>query len=215
MAEGIVIQLQMEALDESVDTETLLREAYFVARKLHLKEFEEWISYEQNGYKKNVPDYRTVGGEIKALNPYRGWIPVVFSGRATDIFNRMPLGVPISIISDAYNCNNSDGSVAFAVPKELTELLNESEPILPTKYRFCSSKAELRKIISAVRNHILDWSLLLEENGIIGEGLKFTESEVKTARESRVINHYTNNFYSGTDNTQIQQGSSGATNSLD
>jgi hypothetical protein len=193
MVEGIVIQLQMEALDESADIETLLLKAYFVARKLQLKEFGEWISYEQNGYKRNVPDYRTVGGEIKAWNPYYGWIPVIFSGKATDIFNRMFLGVPISAISDAYN--NCNGSVAFAVPGGMTELFNESESNPQTIYRFFSPKAELRKIISAVRNHILDWAILLEENGIIGEGLKFTDGELKTAHESRVIYNYTNNFF--------------------
>ena len=61
MTEGIVIQLQREALDENVDIETLLRKAYLVARKLQLKDFEEWISSEQNGYNGDVPDYRTVG----------------------------------------------------------------------------------------------------------------------------------------------------------
>ena len=157
MTEGIVIQLQREALDESIDIETLLRKAYLVARKLQLKEFEEWISYEQNGYKGDVPDYRIVGGEIKAWNPYHGWIPVVFNGNTSDIFSRMPLGLPIAAISDAYN--NSDGSVSFTVPGALTELLNKSDSFLQTNYSFKSSKAELRKIISAVRNRILDWSL--------------------------------------------------------
>ena len=207
MTEGIVIQLQREALDESIDIETLLRKAYLVARKLQLKEFEEWISYEQNGYKGDVPDYRIVGGEIKAWNPYHGWIPVVFNGNTSDIFSRMPLGLPIAAISDAYN--NSDGSVSFTVPGALTELLNKSDSFLQTNYSFKSSKAELRKIISAVRNRILDWSLLLEENGIVGEGLRFTDDEVKTAHESQVINNYTNNFYSTADNTQIQQGGDG------
>lgn len=207
MAEGIVIQLQREALDENVDIETLLRKAYLVARKLQLKDFEEWISSEQNGYNGDVPDYRTVGGEIKAWNPYRGWIPVVFDAKAADIFNRMSLALPIAAISDAYN--DSNGSVAFTVPGALTELLNKSDSFLQTNYTFRSSKAELRKIISAVRNRILDWSILLEENGIVGEGLRFTDDEVKTARESQVINNYTNNFYSSADNTQIQQGGNG------
>ena len=78
-----------------------------------------------------------------------------------------------------------------------------------TNYIFQSSKAELRKIISAVRNRILDWSIMLEENGIKGDGLKFTDIEVQTARESQIINNYTNHFYSSIDNTQIQQGGSG------
>lgn len=207
MLNGIVLQLQAEALDESIDIETLLRKAYLVARKLRLKDFENWVSNEQNGYKDPPPDYRIIGGEIKGWNPYHGWIPVVFNENAEDIFNKMPIKLPISAISDAYS--NSDGFVAFTVPGILTDYLNKSIDAIQTNYSFQSSKAELRKIISAVRNRILEWSILLEENGIIGDGLKFTESEVQTARESQVINNYTNNFYSSIDNSQIQQGGSG------
>lgn len=61
--EGIVIQLEKEALDESVSIESLLRKAYLVARKLKLSDFEEWINNEQNGYKREVPDYRMIHGE--------------------------------------------------------------------------------------------------------------------------------------------------------
>lgn len=57
-----------------------------------------------------------------------------------------------------------------------------------------------------MRNRILDWSLLLEENGIIGEDLTFTETEIKTACKSSVIKNFTNNFYSTSDNIEIQQG---------
>ena len=41
---GIVIELQREALDEKISIESLMRKAYLVARKLNLKEFEEWIT---------------------------------------------------------------------------------------------------------------------------------------------------------------------------
>ncbi len=207
MAEGIVLQLQEEALDENVDIETLLRKAYVVARKLQLKDFEEWITNEQNGYQKDVPEYRMIGGEIKAWNPYHGWIPVIFDAKASDMFSRMPVKLPIAAISDVYN--DSDGSVGFTVPGALTEFLNQSDSFFQTNYMFRSSKPEIRKIISAVRNRILDWSMMLEENGIVGDGLHFTDAEKKTARESQVINNYTNNFYSSTDNTQIQQGGDG------
>ena len=60
---GIVIELQREALDESISIESLMRKAYLVARKLNLKDFEEWISQEQNGYKQKVPEYRNIVGE--------------------------------------------------------------------------------------------------------------------------------------------------------
>ena len=63
---GIVIELQREALDEKISIESLIRKAYLVAKKLKLKEFEEWLNQEQNGYKKEIPEYRNITGEIKA-----------------------------------------------------------------------------------------------------------------------------------------------------
>lgn len=41
---------------------------------------------------------------------------------------------------------------------------------------------------------ILDWALLLEESGIIGEGMTFSDEEKKKAQDTKVINNYTNNF---------------------
>lgn len=55
----------------------------------------------------------------------------------------------------------------------------------------------------------MEWAIILEENGIHGEGLSFSEEEKKLAKESSVINNYTNNFYASAENVQIQQGSSG------
>ena len=77
---------------------------------------------------------------------------------------------------------------------------------MQTHYCFFSSKSELHRVISAVRNKVLEWSLLLEENDIIGENLKFTEDEIKSAQESPVINNFINNFYSSANNTSIEQG---------
>ncbi len=145
----------------------------------------------------------------EAWNPYHGWIPVVMQeqGKTADFFNTLPMSQPIATIADAYN--NSDGAIAFNVSGAMTEFLNNNTTAFQTKYSFHSTKTELRKIISAVRNRILKWSLLLEENGIVGDGLKFTDTEIKTAKDSQVINNYTNNFYSSADNAQIQQGGDG------
>lgn len=46
----IVIELQQDALKSNFDIMCLLRKAYLVAKKLKLKEFEEWITNEFNGY---------------------------------------------------------------------------------------------------------------------------------------------------------------------
>lgn len=185
---GIVIELQREALDEKISIESLMRKAYLVARKLNLKEFEEWISQEQNGYKQEVPEYRNIAGEIKAWNPYHGWIPMVLSADISDLVSKMPIPTSISELQDVYN--SSEGTVCLSVNGTLTEWFNSNMDFIPTKYQFFSTKSELYRIMSTVRNKILDWALLLEENGIVGEGMTFTDIEKKIAHNTQVINNY-------------------------
>ena len=201
---GIVIELQREALDEKISIESLMRKAYLVARKLNLKEFEEWISQEQNGYKQEVPEYRNIAGEIKAWNPYHGWIPMVLSAEIADIASKMPIPTSISELQDVYN--SSESTICLSVNGRLTEWFNEHMDFIPTKYQFFSSRSELYRIMSTVRNKILDWALLLEENGIVGEGMTFTDVEKETAHNTQVINNYTNNFYAEVSDIDIQQG---------
>ena len=59
---GIVLELQKEAMDKNADIESLLRKSYVIARKLKLPDFQEWIQCEQEGYgKKETPeDTRTI-----------------------------------------------------------------------------------------------------------------------------------------------------------
>lgn len=201
---GIVLELEREALDDNISIESLMRKAYLVARKLNLNEFEEWITQEQNGYKCQVPEYRNIAGEIKAWNPYHGWIPMVLSADIADMISKMPLSTSISELQDVYN--SSDSTIALSVNGKLTEWFNEHTDFMPTKYQFFSSKSELYRIMSTVRNKILDWALLLDENGIVGEGMTFTDVEKKTAQNTQVINNYTNNFYAEVSEIDVQQG---------
>ena len=202
--EGIVLELEREALDENVSIEVLLRKAYLVARKLKLTDFEEWINNEQNGYEGEVPEYRMIGGEYKALNPYRGWIPVVLTANVAKVIAKVPLHNSISSLCDVYN--TSEGSISFTVGAEITEFLNNSSDGFDTKFSFHSSRSEVYRIISTVRNKILDWALLLEENEIFGEGMTFTEKEKEIASTTKVINNYTNNFYGNASEVDISQG---------
>lgn len=72
---SLVIELQKAALDSDRTLSDVMRIAKVVAHKLSIKDFEEWIDEELNGYKdaKRVPTYRVVHGRLKVLNPYRGW----------------------------------------------------------------------------------------------------------------------------------------------
>ena len=179
---GIVIELQREALDEKNSIESLIRKAYLVAKKLKLKEFEEWLNQEQNGYKKEIPEYRNITGEIKAWNPYHGWIPMILSAKVADIVSRRPIPNSISSFLDVYN--SSEDRVVFSVNGAMTEFFNNS----------------------TVRNKILDWALLLEENGIVGNEMTFTDVEKQIAIDTPVINNYINNFYSKVSDVDMKQG---------
>lgn len=200
--EGIVIQLQKDALDDSIDIETLLRKTFLVARKLNLEDFKKWILEEQNGYKSKVPDYRMIHGEIYGWNPYHGWVPVIMDGEFKDILSTMPIGTSIASISDAYK--NSDGNISLTLNGIVTQFLNKSCNG-QTKYCMQTSKSELNRILCAVRNKILDWAILLEENGIVGVGLSFNNEEKERASINKCIYNYTNNFYSKVDQVQIEQ----------
>ena len=202
--EGIVIQLQKDALDDSIDIETLLRKAFLVARKLNLEDFKKWILEEQNGYKSKVPDYRMIQGKIYGWNPYHGWIPMILPAKVADIASRMPIPNSISSLLDVYN--SSEDRVAFSVNGAMTEFFNNSTDFMPTKYAFFVSKSELYRIMSTVRNKILDWALLLEENGIVGNEMTFTDVEKQIAIDTPIINNYINNFYSKVSDVDMKQG---------
>lgn len=203
MGKGIVIQLQEDAINGNADIEELLRKAYLVAHKLDIKDFKEWIENEQNGYKSGkVPDYRIIGGKIMACNPVYGWrIPVVFE--TFDVVSS------IAAILYSYNASKLDNKpVDFILSPEYEQLLNSHTIGFKTNYIFRTSTSEMMKIISAVRNHILNWALLLEDNGIKGDGLSFNNEEKEFAKNASVVNNYTNNFYSDAKTTRISQGNS-------
>lgn len=201
---GIVIELQKEALDEQISVESLLRKAYLVARKLKLSEFEEWINNEQNGYEGEVPDYRMVKGDYRAWNSYRGWIPVILTPKTGKFMSSMPIHQSVSALSEIYMSNNS--SIQFSLSAEMNDLLNKSTNGFDTVYSFNSSKSEIYRVLSTIRNKILEWSIALEENGIIGKEMTFTDEEKKKAQETQVINNYVNNFYSDVSEIEMKQG---------
>ena len=76
---SIVIDLQNEITASECDVVKIIRRAHVITVKLGLKEFDQWISYELNGYpnQDTCPEYRKVRGVLKAFNPYHGWIPTL------------------------------------------------------------------------------------------------------------------------------------------
>lgn len=204
---SIVIELEKAAIDSNSDTLLLLRKAYLVARKLEISDFQKWINCELNGYKDydKIPDYRTITGELKGWNRYYGWIPVVIPDSCTEdafctrkFFDSIPSLV--NLISEA------DGNiVSYSFDGKTLETLCRMTGHA-SNYTLQFSKNAIANIVEQVKNKILDWALLLEENGILGEELHFTENEKERVNSIPQIVNYVSNFYGDIRESQLQQG---------
>lgn len=199
----IVLQLQQDAMSPNVEILSLLRKAYAISKKLNLADFSAWLYSEMNGYSASidVPDYRIAYGEIKAWNPYHGWVPVIFD--KTTAFHKRDIRDSIASLKSVFD-NSKDQYCLYPFPSEINSYLSQYSP-LTTKFSLFVSNNLIYNVLEQVRNKILDWAIVLEENGIEGYDLKFTEEEKARAINTPVIVNYINNFYSSVIDSQIQQ----------
>src|SRR3990172_11039624 len=167
---SIIQELQIEAARQSGSVTELLRKAKIVASKLDLQEFLEWIENELNGYKetdyKKYPPYRFINGEPKGWNPYHGWLPLIFSHeKSQEILSQMPTNQPIGQLEDLYSSGNSNLQIPYA-PKAQNKISEATGS--RTKFTLMIDRSAVAGVLDAVRNIILDWSLKLEKEGVLG-----------------------------------------------
>jgi len=203
--DSLVLELQRDALDRSIHITDLLRKALLVSRKLKIKDIEAWIHSELNGYKENlIPEYRIVYGELKAFNPYVGWIPVTVDKQLDQMIRRQNVFLSVSQIESL--ADKSEGG-NFVIKFQSTQanmimrLMGEQfEPALyvPTHH--------LIRIIDTTKTKILEFALDLEEKGVLGNGIVFSKDDQIRAQ---TINYNTINIQH-MENSQIQQDSDGA-----
>ena len=210
---SIVHELQRQAI-ESKDIDNLLRKAYMVSKKLNLKEFENWIFNELNGYKNEdeIPEYRKTKGKLKAKDMYRGiYIPVVI--KDLELYNTI---VTKQIWQSVIELDNL---VKHEAEELYTEMNMEQNMLLSTmvgeytEFVISTNKIVFIKIINEVKNRILEWSIDLENDGILGKGMSFSDKEKEIAAEKIVTNNYITTSgdvaiqQSTKDSTQIQNNS--------
>lgn len=209
---GLVEELQRKALDRDCPIADLLRHALLTARKLKVASTAEWIDAELHGYDSTeIPDYRILTGQPLAKSPYHGWIPIRMpNAELTLKISEITLGNAIADL-DASNGLDSASHLLYTFPTERAYVLRQ---VLDTDWEVSLRvpKSAVSAIIDQVRSKILDWSMALEEQGVRGEGLSFSEKEVEAARG--VVTYVTNNNYSNIHHSQIQHHSDGASQTL-
>ncbi|BDS06815.1 hypothetical protein NT6N_18550 [Oceaniferula spumae] len=179
---SIVLELQHAAMERSSAVDDLLRKCVVIATKLGLGDSVAWARAELNGYTaaENIPDYRIVPGEVKSFNPYNGvWLPFIWTDGPPEGLRERDVRQSVAEIQDLLD-EESDGTLIMNLPEKMAYHLmtSSNSPRLPV---FIIGRSSFVKILDAVRNSILDWSLKLENDGILGEGMSFSQEEKQIA----------------------------------
>lgn len=183
MALPLVIELQKLAISPDTSVIQLVRTAKLVAAKLGLREATDWIDKELNGYGNlsELPGYRILHGECRAFNPYNGiWMHVQFPN--ADFQRLCSEGRVGQSLGSMESLVSGDSDYAFL------NFLHEQQQVLQqmfqeqTKFAIRVTKGQLEGIFDSVRNLTLDWSLRLEQAGVLGENMTFTVTEKQEAK---------------------------------
>lgn len=190
MKTSLVLELQHLCTEPDSDVGALLRKALVIATKLKRDDFKAWTESELNGYAKGaVPEYRKLRAEIRLKNPYRGLIPVHFPNQEThDLFTWISVRDPVAnIISLVQGQTSNKTQPVFPLsPREEAFLLQNQNGLDLPPVRTVAIN-QLEGIVEAVRTAILEWTLRLEADGILGEGLTFSNEEKEKAMSSQNI----------------------------
>ncbi len=206
---SIVLELQREAMGSEVSVSDLLRKALVTSKKLNIKEFEEWVQIELAGYDEGdeFPEYRKTRGTAKLRHPRTGWERIYFpTVELEDMVSVRPTGQSIGEIEKLVSEITSNDQIQMPFTSKFIDTITRSVGIKGEVTLFVEI-TELTKVIDTVRNIILNWSLKLEEDGILGNDITFSEEEKEKAN---IITYNVNNFYGDVKGSQIQQQTTGS-----
>ncbi len=191
---SLIEQLQQEALDPSTSIPDLLRKTKVVAVKLDRMDAAAWVEHELNGFpnQADVPTYRTVTGEMRWLNPVRGWCPLLVPDNdARRLLSTQQVRQAISEL-EAMLKPNAEGELYVAFHPKLVQDIQKLIGFEIGGAGLWFGKSCVVRILDAVRTRVLDWAVELERAGVRGEG---TLSFSKRDREAAA--HVTYNIHVG------------------
>lgn len=197
MITPLILQIQEAALDSKSSVTDALRKAKIACLKLGLIEFGNWVDLELNGYvdKKvaDLPEYRKLHGIPEAFNPYQCWRPIIFcSPEQQKNLSFAPIGMTIAAIEDSLRDANSNGAFIMPYPPGLHHELRKSLKNWGDDLHIKLDVLQVAHILHTVRNILLDWTLAMEKQGILGENLMFPPEERETSASvtARTVNNF-------------------------
>lgn len=188
MADSIVIELQRLASEGNCPVDELLRKALIVATKLDIKDFREWITSELQGYASghDVPDYRKAQASLHVFNDVkRRLIPLYLPEELEEVLTHASLTQPLAGLVEL--ASSDSATFQLQMPPSVRNILLQGQGQFPMEPVMQVSRIYISRAIDAIRNTILEWSLRLEQQGILGEGMRFTSEEKAIAMASQNI----------------------------
>lgn len=189
MSEPMVIRFQAMAMNSETPIASLLRMAKAIAVKLDLKNVDEWMTHELNGYPRDafIPDYRKIRCALKAIHPHHGLVEAPVPNwkqekKLTTVYVREAAGALEAGAADK-------ATLSFRLPTEYAHHLQRGQPeFLRFDLVRVTGYHTMLNIVDQVRNRLHEWSLELEQQGILGENLQFSQKDKERAPMT------TNNF---------------------
>jgi hypothetical protein len=188
---SIVLKLQKKCLDKNEDLQSLLREALLISTKLKLFDFKDWVNNELKGYEDyfQVPKYREIYSTLRFFSQFHGWTDATFNDeKIADIINKNNLMQPIGELEHiSLKENELTLSILPSHEQMIKKLFNTDSK--PAKF---IGKTQIYGIVEQVRNILLEWTLKLEEDGILGsDDVIFSEKEKEVAQKNIHIENFT------------------------
>ena len=183
-----VLNLQNDVMQSDCDIVNVLRKAHAIAAKLNLNNFDSWIINELYGYtsEENIPRYRHVRGQLKAIGQFRKLNDVEIYD--AEIERKL---IDHKVIERDLTCSISElisflrtdrDCLILVCSGEIQSFLKETFEH-PFWYHFALhiSRTSIDALIDIVKTTVLDWTVSLEKENILGDGMKFTPKEKKAA----------------------------------
>lgn len=178
---SLTIELHEAALNEDVSASKLVRLALVLATKLKDAEIVSWCQKELNGYKNGdkVPEYRVLHGELYGSDEWGRKLPctIVDNPKQQEQLMRCPFSYPVAEIEHMVQGGTKALEVSFHPRDEqhLREIFKGT-----TKVFRIVQIGGCRKILDAIRQHIFEWTIALQEKHLDVEG-SFEEGKVTAA----------------------------------
>ena len=194
----MVLDLQQACLDEKVSCYYLLLKAYAIAEKLSIKDMAEFCTNEINGYydieNKLIPLYRRIPVNTEAYKESsKRWEPVSFPAGHPRSMRFVVESIPEIEKLEQSKQEMLEVRLNYDDQLAIFQIIDMPKPLFVHQIFMA---AQVTSILKIVRKLVLDWALKLEKQGILGEGLIFSDEEqskVKDVPSIQIIQNWNMN----------------------